>query len=406
MDITNKLKAIGDAIREKTGKTDPMQLVDMPAEIQGISTGGGAVASVSPKEVNFYDYDGTCLHAYTVEEAQALTELPPLPTHDGLICQGWNYNLETIKGYYTPVTVGANYITDDGKTRLYITLHDGRTSPRLGFRLKGTATIDWGDGTEADTITGTDIYTLIWTSPHDYANPGDYVISIDVSGEMNFTSSGDTVSYILTGNNDTSTKSTPYANSIKRCEFGNGVKLIAMYAFNGCSSLESITIPNSITTIQNKAFQKCYSLKSISIPNSITTIQNEIFSKCYTLESISIPNSITSISVSMLSNCNSLSNISIPNSVTSIGSNGFFNCNSLSNVIIPNSVTSIGSSAFSQCYGVRYYDFTTFTSVPTLTSGAFSGIASDCQMLIPAALYDEWSTATNWTAYASYMVAV
>jgi len=108
----------------------------------------------------------------------------------------------------------------------------------------------------------------------------------------------------------------------------------------------------------------------------------------------------------MLSNCNSLSNISIPNSVTSIGSNGFFNCNSLSNVIIPNSVTSIGSSAFSQCYGVRYYDFTTFTSVPTLTSGAFSGIASDCQMLIPAALYDEWSTATNWTAYASYMVAV
>lgn len=37
MDITNKLKAIGDAIREKTGKTDPMQLADMPAEIAGIS---------------------------------------------------------------------------------------------------------------------------------------------------------------------------------------------------------------------------------------------------------------------------------------------------------------------------------------------------------------------------------
>ena len=37
---------------------------------------------------------------------------------------------------------------------------------------------------------------------------------------------------------------------------------------------------------------------------------------------------------------------------------------------------------------------------------AFGGIQSDCQMLIPAALYDEWSAATNWATYAKYMVAV
>ena len=71
------------------------------------------------------------------------------------------------------------------------------------------------------------------------------------------------------------------------------------------------------------------------------------------------------------------------------------------------SLASIGGYAFSYCYGIRYYDFTASANVPALSStNAFSGIPSDCQMLIPAALYDEWSAATNWATYVSYMVAV
>ena len=75
-------------------------------------SGGGAVEA---KDVNFYDYDGTLLHSYTAAEAQALTVLPELPTREGLICQGWNYDLATIKEYNGAVDVGALYITDDGK---------------------------------------------------------------------------------------------------------------------------------------------------------------------------------------------------------------------------------------------------------------------------------------------------
>ena len=91
--------------------------------------GGGAPAA--EKDVNFYDYDGTLLYSYTLEEAQALTELPALPTREGLTCQGWNYDLATIKSYGRKVNVGATYITDDGTTRIYIKLEDGRTSPCL-----------------------------------------------------------------------------------------------------------------------------------------------------------------------------------------------------------------------------------------------------------------------------------
>lgn len=41
MALTDKLKAIADAIRAKTGNTAPLTLDQMPAEIDGIQTGGG-----------------------------------------------------------------------------------------------------------------------------------------------------------------------------------------------------------------------------------------------------------------------------------------------------------------------------------------------------------------------------
>jgi hypothetical protein len=56
---------------------------------------------------------------------------------------------------------------------------------------------------------------------------------------------------------------------------------------------------------------------------------------------------------------------------------------------------------------MKYYDFTSHTTVPTLVNtNVFNGIPSDCEIRVPAALYDEWIAATNWTGYASKIVAV
>lgn len=43
MALTDKLTAIADAIRGKTGKTDGLTLDAMPGEIEGIQTGGGSI---------------------------------------------------------------------------------------------------------------------------------------------------------------------------------------------------------------------------------------------------------------------------------------------------------------------------------------------------------------------------
>ena len=70
-------------------------------------------------------------------------------------------------------------------------------------------------------------------------------------------------------------------------------------------------------------------------------------------------------------------------------------------------VTTINAGLFTNCLGVAYYDFSAYTTVPALANAsAFSGIADDCEIRVPAVLYDEWITATNWATYADYIVAV
>ena len=120
-------------------------------------------------------------------------------------------------------------------------------------------------------------------------------------------------------------------------------------AFEGCSGLTSVFIPNSVTSIGNSAFVGCSGLTSVVIPNSVTSIGGGAFYNCSKLTSVTIGNGVTSIGYAAFYECSGLKSVTIPNSVTSIGNSAFSYCSGLTSVEIPNSVTSIGSSAFSYC---------------------------------------------------------
>ena len=390
-------------------------------------SGGGGGASANWNDVTFIDYDGSVLYSYSLAEAQSLTGLPALPSHDGLVCQGWNWTLEAIKALNRPVAVGAMYITDDGATRLHIRIATvGRMTVPLyiGQTVANGVSIDWGDGSTAETLSG----TVNVNTSHTYADPGDYVISLMPQDGCTLSFGNESSSYCVMGT--TGNDGIVYCNMLQEVYVGENVISIGFSAFNSCYSLASITIPDGVTSIKSVAFQNCYSLASITIPNGVTSIGDSAFNSCYSLASITIPDGVTSINGSAFNSCYSLASITIPDGVTSIRSGFFQNCYSLASITIPDGVTSIGNYAFSECYsiasitipnsvtsirysafsncqGMRYYDFSACTAIPSLSStNAFDSIPSDCQMLIPSALYNNWKSATNWATYASKMVSV
>jgi hypothetical protein len=194
------------------------------------------------------------------------------------------------------------------------------------------------------------------------------------------------------------------------------VTTIGGYAFDYCTSLTSITIPNSVTSIGSDAFRYCTSLTNVVLGNSVTSIWYGAFEDCTSLTSITIPNSVTSIEMWAFSGCTSLTSIavdsanptyssldgvlfnksqttliqcpggkagsySIPNSVTSIGRWAFDYCTSLTSITIPNSVTSIGGWAFSGCTSLT--NITIPNGITNIEMSAFSGCASLTSIVIP-----------------------
>ena len=411
-EIDRIITAVGaayDAVEAKGGTAPAAQTIEgLAAAVGTISTGGSSVLG-APGDITFYDYDGTIVTSWTLEELATKTALPDYPSHNGLTCQGWNWSLAGLKTTNRKMNVGAMYITDDGKTRIYIRLEEGRTSPMLGVCPNGTVTVDWGDGTTPDTLTGTDVTTVKWTPNHAYAVPGEYVIKLTVDGTMGFYGefSLTSASAILRYSSSDDNRNYVYRSSVQKIEIGNGITSIDGSSFYSCYSLASITMPNSITSIKESTFYSCYSLTSITIPDSVTNIGNSIFNSCYSLASITMPNGITSVGDSAFHNCRSLASITIPNGITSVGDSIFNNCYSLASITIPNGITSVGDSAFKNCRGVVFYDFTACTTVPTLASTtAFTGIPADCKIRIPAALVNAWKAATNWATYADHIVGV
>ena len=134
--------------------------------------------------------------------------------------------------------------------------------------------------------------------------------------------------------------------SLKEIDIPNSVDIIGNSSFTGCTSLQSINIPNSVTEIGENTFAHCTCLENIELPDSVKTIPAGSFSGCKSIKSVDIPNSVIEIGLNAFADCLSLESVDIPNSVTIISESAFRNCRSLKNIIIPSSVISIGKFAF------------------------------------------------------------
>ncbi len=231
-----------------------------------------------------------------------------------------------------------------------------------------------------------------------------------------FNSDGELNTYEAMGVNDIGTTFQGNTNILKFDElcYFKGITNIPSDAFNGCTNLRAITIPENVNTISGYwyyiaekhfgAFRNCSSLTSINIPSKITQIDQEAFIGCNNLNAVHItdltawcnisfhdsnssnplalahhlylndeevtevviPNSITSVNARAFEGASSLTSVSIPEGVTTIGNRAFRGCSGISTVTIPTSVTTIGENVFEN---------SGLTAVNTTDLGAWCGIS-------------------------------
>lgn len=445
--LTDFLTDVANAIREKEGSSEAINPQAFSTRILALRTGGSGGGGLVPeKDVNFRDYDGTILHSYSKDAFLALSTLPELPTRDGLVCQEWNWSYENAQSYveaYGVLDIGATYITDDGKTRLYITIDNmKRSNIPIAFKqsVENGVIVDWGDGSDVQTYSSTSV-----AASHQYEAVGDYIITLEVTqgtltiGGSSSTSMmgaksntnnvyaatltkvecGSSVSitsyafqyctslrYItISSSTSTSSYSFYYCRTLPYIVLSRATRLLGTYSFNYCSSLSGISLPDSITSVGSYAFYYCRALMNIIFPGSLTKIENNALQYCEGLLSVTMPDSLTTIGNNTFQYCHSLRELSLPSGLTSLGSISLNGCYVLSSLFIPKGVKSIAANTFGSCYGIAYYDFRTHESIPSLAnSNAFGSRASDCVIIVPDNLYDSWIAATNWSGLASIII--
>ena len=130
---------------------------------------------------------------------------------------------------------------------------------------------------------------------------------------------------------------------------GDGVTSIGDNAFEDCSALKKLDIPQSVTEIGSKAFRGCSALTSLALPQTVNRIGNTAFQGCSNLETINIPSGVKSIEKYTFHGCEKLNDVTIPAGVTLIGNSAFKACKTFRNIEIPEGVTKIDYFAFEDC---------------------------------------------------------
>lgn len=120
-------------------------------------------------------------------------------------------------------------------------------------------------------------------------------------------------------------------------------------SFKGDTALAEVVLPTAggITAIPDGAFAGCTSLtgENLKIPKNIVTITANAFKESG-LKKLYIPNQVTMIGASAFEACKNLEDVHISNNISIISQSTFKNCEKLKKIEIPVKVEKIGTNAF------------------------------------------------------------
>lgn len=156
---------------------------------------------------------------------------------------------------------------------------------------------------------------------------------------------------------DTVTGIAPYVfrdcKGLEDIVIADGVTEIGKYALSGCSGLASISLPENLQSIGSAAFSDCTALEKIKLPQQITQIADKLFQGCTSLQGISITGQVESIGEEAFRGCKAIKNISLSAKLTELGKGAFRDCTELQRITVPAGVTVIGDYTFSGCAALQ-----------------------------------------------------
>ena len=227
--------------------------------------------------------------------------------------------------------------------------------------------------------------------------------------------------------------------NITSCHIHPNAKIIYRNAFEKCTGLTSMTIPEGLGTIGAEAFKNCSGLSNLSISDGVTNIGERAFYGCRNLKSITVPDSVKHIGLGAFGECTSLETIIlpfvganadevkndgsklfayifgtnnysgshgvtctlnhqdytyyVPNTLKSVIITGgeiiddaFYNCRLLTSITIPDHITRIGSRAFYRCASLS--SVTLNPGVTSIGDSAFFDCIGLKSMTLPDGITD------------------
>lgn len=280
----------------------------LPANIaEGVTifnvTGTHRGGSLEEQYLNFYDYDGTLLYSYPMDQVSSIhSSLPANPTHHtNLIAQGWNWTVYEIESMVNSgasiIDVGQIYQTSTSnnvhitKIRLEGIQAEERYWLQLYFSGNNTYINVYSSAGSYEDVHYVNQFGLI--GPFDFGNDIETIEIVVYSGSIEFKNNNTNCILRLDGNPDGYEYNRAAIDIITSINLGDNVS-IGDYAFYHCRRLEKILIPNSqaITygIIGDHAFEGCNHLKHVNFPRGgISSFGKATFKNCKNLRVVTFP---------------------------------------------------------------------------------------------------------------------
>lgn len=271
MALIDKLNAIGNAIRQKTGKTEKLTLDEMPTEIAGIETGGGSAPANPIIESLSVTENGTYTAPNGVDGYSPIEVNVPIP--EGYIKPSGSIQITT-NGTYD-VTEKSSAVVSIPEKEIVLQNKD--------ITSNGTYTADSG-----------------------YDGLGQ--VTVNVAGGTN-TESEELASFLdntmtVLDNSLVTTLRTRVCQAATKLVTVNlpNVTSLGAYAFYQCSNLETVTLPK-LTSISTQTWYMCQKLEYVDC-GQLGNITAQTFASSTALKTLILRKTN---SICTLSNANAVS---------------------------------------------------------------------------------------------------